>query len=114
MIESSKDLLFIVLAFCAIWLTVFLCWLLYYAMALMRDVEVIMRNVRDAVEKVDKLAHLLHDKVEKSAVSLGFVLQAARELIMWALQQRREKSEAAAKSSAKSKKKLAKEDEELA
>lgn len=30
MIESSKDVLNLTLAFCSIWITVLLCWLLFY------------------------------------------------------------------------------------
>jgi hypothetical protein len=95
MIESSKDILFVTLAFCAIWLTVFLCWLLYYLMAAVRDVEVIMRQVKDAVEKIDHLAHLLHEKVERSAGAFAVGAQAAKEIVTWALKQRQQNAEGA-------------------
>ena len=31
MLETSKDLLYVVLSLCILWFTVFLCWLLYQA-----------------------------------------------------------------------------------
>ncbi len=93
MIETSKDLLFVTLAFCVIWLTVFLCWLLYYLMAAVRDAEIIMRRVREAVETIDHLAHVVHDKVERSAASFTLAAQAAKEIIGWAMAQRRAASE---------------------
>ena len=88
LIETSKDLLYVVLAFCVLWLTVFLSWLLYYVIAIVRDAEALVRQVRGAVEKVDQLAHALHDKMERSAASLTLIAQAVKEMIVWAIQER--------------------------
>jgi hypothetical protein len=102
MIETSKDLLFITLAFCAIWLTVFLCWLLYYVMAIIRDAETVMRQIKNVVDKVDGVAKFVQDKMEHSAASLTIIASALKELIMWAIAQRQEMM-AKKKSSAKRK-----------
>jgi hypothetical protein len=59
-IETSKDLLFVVLAFCVLWLTVFISWLLYYVIAIVRDAESLVRQVRGAVTKIDQLAGVAH------------------------------------------------------
>ncbi len=88
LIESSKDLLYVVLAFCAIWLTVFLSWLLYYIIAIVRDAESLVRQVRHAVEKVDQLTHVVHDKFERSAASLTLIAQAVKELVVWGIKER--------------------------
>ena len=88
LIETSKDLLYIVLAFCILWLTVFLSWLLYYLIAIVRDTEHLVRQVRHAVEKVDELAHAAHDKMERSAASFTLVAQALKELAMWAVREK--------------------------
>lgn len=97
LIESSKDLLFVVLAFCVLWLTVFLSWLLYYVIAIVRDTEALIRQVRGAVEKVDELAHAVHDKFERSAASLTLIAQAVKELIVWGIQERSKKKEPASR-----------------
>ena len=90
-IESSKDLLFIVLAFCILWLTIFLSWLLYYVIAIVRDAETLVRQVRSAVEKIDELAHAAHEKMERSAASFTLIAQALKELIVWGIKERSEK-----------------------
>lgn len=87
-IESSKDLLFIVLAFCILWITIFLSWLLYYVIAIVRDAETLVRQVRHAVEKVDELAHAAHEKMERSAASFTLIAQALKELIVWGIKER--------------------------
>ena len=87
-IETSKDLLFVVLAFCALWVTIFLSWLLYYAIAIMRDAEVLLRVARRTTEKVDALAHAVHDKMERSAASFTLIAQAVKELALWGMRER--------------------------
>ena len=87
-IETSKDLLFVVLAFSVLWITVFLSWLLYYVIAIMRDAEALVRQVRSAVEKVDQLANAAHEKMERSAASFTLVAQAVKELISWGIQEK--------------------------
>lgn len=88
LIETSKDLLYVVLAFCILWITVFLSWLLYYVIAMMRDAEALLRAARKATEKVDALAHAVHDKMERSAASFTLVAQAIKELAVWAMRER--------------------------
>ncbi len=91
LIETSKDLLFVVLAFCILWLTIFISWLLYYFIVIVRDAESLVRQIRNAVERVDALAHSVRDKFEHSAASLTIVAQAVKELIMWAMEERSKK-----------------------
>ncbi len=97
LIETSKDLLFVVLAFCILWLTIFISWLLYYFIVIVRDAESLVRQIRNAVERVDALAHSVRDKFEHSAASLTIVAQAVKELIMWAMEERSKKRASARK-----------------
>jgi hypothetical protein len=87
-IETSKDLLYVVLAFCVLWLTVFLSWLLYYVIAIVRDAESLLHQVKGAVEKVDSLAHAVHEKMERSAASFSLIASAVKELVVWGIQER--------------------------
>jgi hypothetical protein len=87
-IESSKDLLFVVLAFSVLWVTVFISWLLYYVIAIVRDTEALIRQVRSAAEKIDQLANAAHEKMERSAASFTLIAQAVKELISWGIQEK--------------------------
>jgi len=90
-IESYKDVLFIVLAFCVLWLTIFISWLLFYWIALFRDAKSVVNHVKSAVERVDHLACTVREKFEHSAASFTIIAQAAKELIVWAIQERAKK-----------------------
>jgi hypothetical protein len=107
LITTSQDLLFVVLAFCAIWLTVFLSWFLYYLIAILRDTEKVIHAIKCAVEKIDELAHVAQAKFERSAASVTLIAQALKELIVWGIRERGPKaaSKPAAKEASKSKKK---------
>ena len=49
-LESSQDLLYIVLALCVLWFTVFLCWLLYQAARVLRNANKIIESVTEKLE----------------------------------------------------------------
>jgi len=92
LIESSKDLLFVVLAFSILWITIFISWLLYYIISIVRDAEALVRQVRGAVEKIEDVAQSAHEKMERSAASFTLVSQALKELITWGIQERTKKT----------------------
>lgn len=59
MLESSKDLFYLVLSFCVLWLTIFLCWLIYY----------LTMTIKRWYEMIDKISHFfetLHNTLEKT------------------------------------------------
>jgi hypothetical protein len=88
MIETSKDLLFVVLALCILWLTIFLTWFLYYVIAIVRDAKKIVAFLKDAAFKIDKLARNLHDKLDRSAATFTLAAKAMKEIVGWAIEQR--------------------------
>ena len=88
MIETSKDLLFVVLALCVLWLTIFLTWFLYYVIAIVRDTKKIVTFIKEAASKIDKLAHSLHDKLDRSATTFTLAAKAMKEIIGWAIEQK--------------------------
>lgn len=63
MIQTSHDLLFIVLSFCALWITILLCWGLYYLVVMLRDVYKITRNVNRKIESFGELIEALKVRV---------------------------------------------------
>jgi hypothetical protein len=93
MLETSKDLLYVALAFCFVWLTVFLTWLLYYLIAIVRDVSRLTDEVRRVVERVDSLTRAIHDRFESGAASFSLFASAIKEIVGWAIRERSAKSE---------------------
>ena len=60
--STSKDILFIVLAFAVLWITIFLSWTLYYLICILKDAKDTIRGVRKATDAVEAAASHLKDK----------------------------------------------------
>lgn len=81
MIADTKDILYLVLAFCVLWFTIFVCWLLYYFIAIMRDTRGIVKDVRDKVKKIDEAIRVVREKAEKT-LSLFSVMADGFKYVM--------------------------------
>lgn len=71
MIENTKDIFYIVLSFCIFWLTVFLCWGLYYLAQTFRQTNEIISSMRERVAHLTDIVDLIKSK------ALGFVTKKA-------------------------------------
>jgi len=67
LISNSQDILFLVLAFCALWLTAFLVWFLYYA----------VQSVRQIYNSI----HQIKEKIEASFSYLTLIVSGVRKMI---------------------------------
>lgn len=64
MFSSSKDILYLVLAFCILWVSGFLCWLLYYAVRILKDTSKIVEEFRVRLQNLSELVKTISDKIE--------------------------------------------------
>lgn len=66
MISDTKDILYLVLAFCVLWFTIFVCWLLYYFIAIMREARGMTKDLREQVSRFLSIFDTLKEKFERS------------------------------------------------
>lgn len=92
MLETSKDLLFIVIAFCILWLTVFICWGMYYFISMFRDFSKITKSVRDKMEIVDKILKLVHEKLDKGSNHMAVLADSAIKLVGFIMEKQKKSS----------------------
>lgn len=52
-VADSQDILFLVLAFCALWITAFLTWLLYYIISLTRQAHRTVVGIKELYQKIE-------------------------------------------------------------
>jgi biopolymer transport protein ExbB/TolQ len=91
-LESSKDILFLVLAFCALWFTAFVCWALYYVITILRDASNAVAEIRDRIAAIDEAVRMVREKVENSLGSFGIAASGFKMLSSY-LAKRKEKAE---------------------
>ncbi len=73
MIETSKDILYLVIAFCVLWVTVFLCWMFYYVTRILKNANQIAEEFRSRLQMLTEGINYLRGKIENihSLVSMA-------------------------------------------
>lgn len=64
MIENSKDILYIVISFCIIWATFFLCWMLFYAGRILKNFNKVIEEFRLRFQHLTEAVTKVQEKIE--------------------------------------------------
>lgn len=83
MLENSKDLLYIVLSFSVLWVTVFLCWLIYYLVSILRNANEMVEELRERFRGIEDAIRSIRDKMEHATSTLSFVSEGVIRLIQY-------------------------------
>ncbi|MBI5023328.1 MAG: hypothetical protein HZC05_04195 [Candidatus Magasanikbacteria bacterium] len=83
MLENSKDLLYIVLSFSVLWVTVFLCWLIYYLVSILRNANEMVEELRERFRGIEDAIRSIRDKMEHATSTLSFVSEGVMRLIQY-------------------------------
>ena len=78
---DSQDILFMVLALCALWFTAFLCWALYQAATLMRRVHGLVDEVKVRVEELMETVSTIRMRVEGHVSSLTNIADGVKKIM---------------------------------
>lgn len=81
MLNTSQDILFLVLAFCILWVTVFFCWLLYHVVGIIRRIEAFMDDAQEKMKRIDDAIRGVRDRVEHTVSQLGVIGDAAKHIM---------------------------------
>ena len=73
MLETSKDLLFVILSFSVLLLTFCFVWLFYYLIKIIRDISSSIDRINDITKKIDDLVKLVKDKLGGSVSHLFMI-----------------------------------------
>jgi len=80
-IESSRDLLYVVIAFCILWITIFTAWFIYYLAMIMRQILKMIKDTRKKFKKVDDAIHKFKEKLDLSAAGISIVGEGVKKVI---------------------------------
>lgn len=78
---GSQDILFIVLAFCALWFTAFLCWLIYQAASLLRHVHGLVDEIKTKVASLEDAVMGMKRKFDGNVTMVSSIAEGVRRLI---------------------------------
>jgi len=85
---QSQDILYIVLAFCALWITAFMCWLIWQVAMILKNVNDTMSEAREKMAKIEEAITAIRGKFEKATVGISFLADGIRRVVEYALDRR--------------------------
>src|SRR3989344_1482866 len=77
MFETSQDILYVVISFCVLWATVFLCWMLYYVVRILKNANQIIEEFRVRLQTLSEAISYIRGKVEHMSGLLSMVTEGA-------------------------------------
>lgn len=104
-LESSKDLLYIVIAFSILWLTIFTSWAIYYFAMILKQARDTVRDMRTAITLFEKLLSSIQSKVETSSTHLAFLVESVKQGMQFMNERNAKKTTRTAKRATKKTKK---------
>ncbi len=74
-------MLYVVLAFSVLWLTIFISWTLYYVIMMLRQANQLVGSFKEKVEKISQAVEKIRDKFDHTSAYIGLVGKAVEKLI---------------------------------
>ncbi|MDD5043502.1 MAG: hypothetical protein PHD51_02405 [Patescibacteria group bacterium] len=92
MFETSKDLLYVILAFCILWFTIFICWAIYYFAMILKQFNKTLHSVSNVVEKFSGLVDFAKEKLDLTSNVLALIFTGIKEGIGYLQEKKSAKS----------------------
>jgi len=95
-LASTQDLFFLVLAIATAWIAVFLCWALYEVARMLHQVNAVVTETREKLNRIEKAILSIKERLETSVGYIGMLAEGGKSLISMFRQreERREKKRA--------------------
>jgi len=83
MLETSKDVLYIVLSFCLLWLTAFLCWALFYLTRLLKQTNEMVTELRAKITEITDALLKMKEKLESGFQVVGLMADGLKSVVKY-------------------------------
>ncbi|MEK7665348.1 MAG: hypothetical protein AAB337_00520 [Patescibacteria group bacterium] len=90
---ESKDILFFVLAFCVLWFTLFLSWLIWQVASILRNVNDVIGEAKEKLGLIEKAITGIRERFEKTTSIFGAIAIGVEKIVEYALEKKRSKIE---------------------
>lgn len=78
---GTQDILFIVLAFCALWFTAFVCWLLYQVAMLIRRLHGLVDDVKVKLSELESAITSMRRKFDGNIALINGIADGVRKIM---------------------------------
>ncbi len=90
---QSKDILFFVLSFCALWFTLFLSWLIWQVASILKNVNDVIGEAKEKLSLIEKTMSAMRERLEKATSIFGALATGLEKVVEYALERKRDKHE---------------------
>jgi len=90
---SSLDILYIVLAFCVLWFTAALFWLIWQAASVIRNVNLTLSDAREKMGKIEEAITAIRHKFDGIPSTIAIAAEGLKKVVEFAMDRRKEKKE---------------------
>ncbi|MDD4902333.1 MAG: hypothetical protein PHE24_04295 [Patescibacteria group bacterium] len=81
MFSTSHDILLLTIAACVAAFTIFLCWGMYYLVAMARNFFKIVKDIRRIIDKAEGVVDALKEKINSSAGYLYLIGEGLKKIV---------------------------------
>ena len=85
---SPLDILYIVLAFCILWLTAGLFWLIWQVASILRNINVTMADAREKMAKIETAITGLKTRFEKATSIVAVLVDGMKTLVEYGIEKK--------------------------
>ena len=78
---TSLEILWIVLAFCALWITAFICWAVYHIAMVARNIHIVLDDAKHALVQIETAIAGVKEKMEHHAKILDPIIAIAGNVL---------------------------------
>ena len=93
MFVTSHDILNWVLAICAVSLTFFLCWALFYFVSSIQNIYKLIKRIEDGVTKAEGIIEMAKDKLRNSSTYFMILGEIAKKAMDFVAEKQAERQE---------------------
>ncbi|HBK34646.1 MAG: hypothetical protein UU08_C0002G0041 [Candidatus Uhrbacteria bacterium GW2011_GWE2_40_58] len=90
---SPLDILYIVLAFCVLWFTAALFWLIWQVANIFRNVNVAITETREKLMKIEEAISFIRGKFEHATSNISLLVAGISKVVEYAMDKRKESRE---------------------
>ena len=78
---ESQDILYFVLAFGALWITVFVCWFLWQIVRILKSVNVVLGTIQQQVARFEQTTEYFKAKMDHGTGHLGHLAEQMKQAV---------------------------------
>ena len=90
---DSTDILYIVLAFCALWFTAFVCWVIWQVAMILKNVNDTLAQARDIMEKMETAVFSIRQKFDGMSGTAMAMSNAVHKVVEYVIDRKMKKGE---------------------